>query len=295
MEPADLRRGAFAYTFSHMIRRFKLACEAVAGALWKRLLGSHVQAVLVDTDEGLFAVDPEDFGIGRRLRYRGACRSEELQRLGEYLPDDGEVLIVGAHIGTLAVPISRACRRVVAVEANPRSVDLLKMNLVLNDVSNCRVIHTAANDRHDPIEFLLSRANSGGSKRVPQVRSFLYYYDKPETISVPGAPLDDVLERHDFDLIVMDIEGSEVFALRGMQDILSRSQALAVEFVPHHLRNVSGVSVDEFLAPIEPHFQTLRIPSKGVNVESEGFLRTLQMMFLRGEEDDGIIFEKGPS
>jgi hypothetical protein len=90
----------------------------------------------------------------------------------------------------------------------------------------------------------------------------------------------------------MDIEGSEYFALRGMQKTLGSSTRLAVEFLPHHLRNVSGASVGDFVALIEPHFSTLTIPSKKLSVSRPDFRRTLQEMYDRDEGDDGILFEK---
>ncbi|MGH7427267.1 MAG: hypothetical protein ACREJ4_02740, partial [Candidatus Methylomirabilaceae bacterium] len=62
----------------------------------------------------------------------------------------------------------------------------------------------------------------------------------------------------------MDIEGSEYFALQGMQKILAHARVLVVEFLPHHLKNVSGVTVEQFLSVIPPHFRTLTIPSKGL-------------------------------
>jgi hypothetical protein len=90
----------------------------------------------------------------------------------------------------------------------------------------------------------------------------------------------------------MDIEGSEYFALQGMQRILKGSRALAVEFLPHHLKNVSGVSVQQFLSLIEPQFSTLTIPSREVRVERANFQSTLQRMYDADQADDGIIFEK---
>lgn len=50
-----------------------------------------------------------------------------------------------------------------------------------------------------------------------------------------------------FDLIVMDIEGSEYRALRGMPRILSATQALMLEVLPNYIDNIARVSVREFL------------------------------------------------
>jgi len=58
---------------------------------------------------------------------------------------------------------------------------------------------------------------------------------------VEGIVLDDFMKLKSFDLIFVDIEGSEYFAFKGMQKIFKQSKVLITEFVPHHLKNVSSV------------------------------------------------------
>ena len=270
----------------------KARFHALTGKLLRRTLGDHLLALIATTEHGLFAVDPEDRMVGRSLLQRGTYGREEVGRLERYVSPDAGVLVVGAHIGSLVVPLSKKCREVVAFEANPSTYRLLALNLRLNDVTNCRAVNLAASNVKETIEFLMSRANSGGSKRVPLIKKAMYYYDKPETVSVEAVRLDDYLEQAEFALVVMDIEGSEYFALQGMQRILKGSRALAVEFLPHHLKNVGGASVAQFLSLIEPHFSTLTIPSKQLRVEKANFQATLQKMYDADQGDDGIIFEK---
>ena len=268
-----------------------LAIQALKAAFTKRILGPHVYALVVKSDRGLFAVDPEDYGVGGELRMTGRYGAAEIQRLKAYMAPDSKVLIVGAHVGTLAIPISELRKKVVAVEANPATYELLTINIALNSASNCQALNIASSDKEESIEFLMSRANSGGSKRVPKVK-WLYYYDKPEIISVKAASLDEYLEEKEFDIVVMDIEGSEYFALLGMQKILSKCKVLAVEFLPHHLKNVSGITVEQFLSVIEPHFSRMTIPSKRLKVGAQEFGRYLTEMYNLEQGDEGIIFEK---
>ena len=77
-----------------------------------------------------------------------------------------------------------------------------------------------------------------------------------------------------------------------MQRILSKSKLLEVEFVPHHLKNVSSVSVETFLSLIKPHFNKLTIPSLNITAEPEEFSNHLEKMFQMNQVDEGIIFEK---
>lgn len=276
-----------------MKQRLKLAIQTWGGAILKRVLGSHVHALIVKSQNGLFAVDPEDLGVGGILRMKGEYGLSEIARLKGSITSESRVLIVGAHIGTLAIPISRLCKELVAIEANPNTFDLLKMNIALNAASNCRAINIAASDKDENIEFLLNRANSGGSKRVPKIKQLMYYYDHPKMISIKAVSLDKYLEEKEFDLVVMDIEGSEYFALKGMQQILSNAKVLIVEFLPHHLKNVGGITVAQFLSVIEPHFAKLTVPSKKQVLVRSQFLGYLTEMYDQGLGDEGILFEKG--
>ncbi len=275
-----------------MTLRLKFMIQRLIWAFTKRILGPHVSALVVKSANVLFAVDPEDFGVGRDLRKSGKYGLDEMEKLRPYLTSASRVLIVGAHVGTLAIPMSKLCEEVVALEANPATYDLLVMNIALNSASNCRAINIAASDKEEHIEFLLNRANSGGSKRVPKVYKYAYYYDKPKNISVKAVPLDEYLAGERFDIVVMDIEGSEYFALRGMKKILSRCQLLMVEFLPQHLKDVSGVTVEQFVSVIAPHFSRLTIPSKRQKVPAVGFVDQLTAMYNLDQGDAGILFEK---
>lgn len=275
-----------------MKQRLRLFIQSLIGSLTKKLNGPYVHALIAKTDNGLFAVDPEDVVVGRQLRKKGKYGIDEIERLKPHITSGSRTLIVGAHIGTLAIPIAKLCKEVVAIEANPNTYDFLTRNIALNAVPNCRAINIAASNKKESIDFLLSKANSGGSKRVPKNREYMYYYDKPKQISVEAYSLDEYLDDHQFDVVIMDIEGSEYFALQGMQDTLSKTKLLAVEFLPHHLRNVSGVTVAQFLSVIAPHFSKLTIPSKQKIVGAPDFIASLSEMYDNEQGDESIIFEK---
>jgi FkbM family methyltransferase len=214
-----------------------------------------------------------------------------VQLAESHLDRSSRVLVVGAHIGTVAIPLSKICRELVAVEANPVTCERLRLNVLMNERGNIRIIHAAANDVNGTIEFLLNTHNSGGSKRMPKYRDEIYFEDGPQAVTVPARRLDDMLDPA-FDLVFMDIEGSEYFAFIGMQCILSRAETLIVEFLPHHLSRVSGITVDDFLAPLAPHFDSLTIPTLGRVVARDEFRSALADLFERPEGDPAIVFRK---
>jgi FkbM family methyltransferase len=275
-----------------MKMRIILAIQTLIASITKKLLGSYVYALVVKSNNGLFLVDPEDSFVSWQLRYHGRYGFDEIERLKKYINSDGRILIVGAHIGTLAIPLSKLCKEVIAIEANPNTYKLLTTNIFLNSITNCRAIEIAASNKDGNIGFLLSRVNSGGSKRVPKIKNSIYYHDNPKEISVRAVRLDDYLKEKDFHMVLMDIEGSEYFALQGMQEILSRCRLLVVEFIPHLLKNVSDVTVEQFLYTIGSSFTRMTIPSKQLEVPASEFVSHLTKMYNLGQGDDGIIFEK---
>lgn len=278
-----------------VVVRLRLRWELLKSRLRQRLtrfvVGSHVEAFLVDTKQGLFLVDPEDGGVGGLLATTGTYGEHELQSIFSLTDEKSNVLFVGTHVGALAVPVSRHVKRVVGIEANPTTFALLEKNIALNNCANFHAIQLAASDEEGELEFLLSVTNSGGSKRMPHVRAYEYFFDKPHVVKVKADRLDAVALA-DYSVIVMDIEGSEYFALRGMPMILSRASHLIMEFLPHHLENVANVSVGEMLALIEPYFDSLTIPSKGLVIPKSQFLSALEEMYRLDQEDAGLIFSK---
>jgi FkbM family methyltransferase len=262
--------------------------QARLSALRRLIAGKRVAALLVDSDCGplLVAVGDE---VGLKFNARGAY-SAELSRLLTLVEPESNILVVGGHVGALAIPLAKACQSLTVIEANPETFRLLEINLLINKSHNVRALNFAANDKREELRFVANQANSGGSKRLPVVQKRMYFHDRPKIIAVPGVPLDEILADTSFDLIVMDIEGSEYFALRGMRRLLTKANKLAVEFIPHHLTNVAAVTVEEFVAQISPFFHRLFIPSKAVTLERKQFCAALQEMVDKGESDEGLIF-----
>jgi FkbM family methyltransferase len=260
----------------------------------RNVVGPYARAILVTTPQGNYLVGVDDVHVGMRLRFTGANAADEIKTLTQFCRPDSRLLVVGAHIGTLAIPLAKVCRAVVAIEANPETFELLHLNVQLNGLTNCRAIHKAASNRVEQIEFLINRVNSGGSKRSPIVKEPAYFHDNPQIVRVDAAPIDDLLPGEVFDVIVMDIEGSEYFALQGMQRLLAGATVLQIEYLTHHLRNVAAVTAADFVAQLSPHFVTLCIPRRRLVVGREEFLPTLSGMYDRGEGEEVIFFLKHP-
>jgi FkbM family methyltransferase len=262
----------------------------------KKISGKYTEGFFVQTGDFRFIVGSEDMSVGRTLRKKGIYGDDELKRISKLISTDSVVIFVGTHIGALAIPTARRVKSCVFVEANPQTFSFLSMNVSLNNVTNARCINVAVGEEEGEINFVLSTVNSGGSKREPVVKDEMYYYDKPNTISVPMVTLDSICsdEAEMFDLVFMDIEGSEFFALKGMHTVLNRTKALIIEFIPHHLLNVANCSAGEFIGLISKYFNYCYVPSKDAYLEVNEFAEFFSKMFALGEADDGLVFTNEP-
>ena len=269
--------------------RLHLGFKKIKSTRLRKKLGQNIKAIITESENGLFAVDPEDLEVGQKLR-SGGFGVDEVERLKTFINKKSKVLIVGTHIGALAIPLSKHCREITAIEANPNTFELLEINLHLNHAKNIIPHNIFANESHEKVEFLLNTVNSGGSKRKPKKSSFLYDFDNPEIIELESHKLDDYLPDHDYDLVLLDIEGSEYFAMKGMKNILSNCKTLVVEFLPHHLKNVADIDVETFLSVLPGHFTKFNLPNNQQKHNISEVKTVLQKMYDANIGEDGIIF-----
>ncbi len=275
-----------------------LANARLRAANFKRRLAARLPNIhqighIYHSPDGMFALPATDTSFATILRKGVSHGAEEVGRITSLAPPGRPMLVVGGHIGTLAIPLSLHASDVTVIEANPGTFKFLAANVALNGRDNIELIELAAGERKGTIEFVASNANTGGSKRRPKISDARYFYDSPKLVTVAMDALDDILEPR-YQTIVMDIEGSEYFALTGMKRILGAADLLFVEFIAHHLVNVSGVTADEFHAAVGHDFGYLLVPSTGVRYEGAAVRAALNEMIANDCSEEVIVFAKAP-
>ena len=86
-----------------------------------------------------------------------------------FLKVSKDVLVLGAHIGTMVVPIAGKVETVHAVEANPRNFDLLRQNIDLHQ--------KFISDAPKTVRFIDDVNFTAGSKLFPK-KNISFYKDK---------------------------------------------------------------------------------------------------------------------
>ena len=240
-----------------MSKKLKYFFRTLKSKKRKKIFGPNAKGIIYDSKNGYMALPISDITIGKNLGFKGHWNFNEIQKLLQQTTQDDVIYFIGTHVGTLLVPIAKKVKTVVGFEANEDTFWFIKANLCLNKISNATIFNKAVGDGAKKVTFYKNTVNTGGSKIKPIKDSILYNYDNPKQVEVDMVALDPFIAEQSLTPpsgIIMDIEGAEYFALKGMQATLAKVRFLYVEFVPHHLQNVSNSSVEKFLKTITPHF-----------------------------------------
>ena len=220
---------------------------------WRaKVLAAHGVAVVADAKNGLLAVQPGDFNVARALLQHGEYDWPQIAFLSSFVDAESRLIFAGAHVGALLIPIVRAAgtRAVLAYEPSPGNHKLLTMNLLLNEIDGIIVRNTAIGESPGKIRFTENRINTGNSRIDRLSGGIEVSMDSLDRSVPPQWPA--------VDLLVMDVEGNEVAAMRGGQGVLAKTRRLYVEFAPEQLRE-QGATSEEFISLVEKFFKSAYI------------------------------------
>jgi FkbM family methyltransferase len=240
-----------------MSKKLKYFFRTLKSKKRKKIFGPNAKGIIYDSKNGYMALPISDITIGKNLGFKGHWNFSDIQKLLQQTTQDDVIYFIGTHVGTLLVPIAKKVKTVVGFEANEDTFWFIKANLCLNKISNATIFNKAVGDGAKKVTFYKNTVNTGGSKIKPIKDSILYNYDNPKQVEIDMVALDPFIAEQSLTPpsgIIMDIEGAEYFALKGMQATLAKVRFLYVEFVPHHLQNVSNTSVEKFIKTMTPHF-----------------------------------------
>lgn len=155
------------------------------------------------------------------------------------------VVDLGAHVGTFALAAAAAGCRVLAVEASAENAALLRASAAINGMGELHVLRAAAGDAVGEVTF----TSNGPWGRVTSGD------DVPSETTVPGITIDELLLEFGWGgatFVKMDVEGSELTALRGMRRLLGGPAAPAVLFESNgHTLRLAGLDPDDLLVELE--------------------------------------------
>jgi FkbM family methyltransferase len=165
--------------------------------------------------------------VQRQIYFIGLYEPIECYMFAHLVKRGMTVVDAGANVGQytmLASTLAGPSGQVHAFEPVSKTFDQLEANTRANNLTNVRLCRAALwcdpttvdlglclSDKGDATYYSISRTGGGS------------------TVRAPGFKLDDYVEEHQIgriDVIKMDIEGSELFALKGMQHVIKHHRPL---------------------------------------------------------------------
>ena len=201
--------------------------------------GKHVLKTIHGVE---LLIDPSvDNGVELSLFETGTYEKGTIQLLHKFLKPGSAFLDIGANIGlmsSIASKIVGAEGKVLSVEANPKTIEILQHNLALNHAGNVSIFPFAlGSEKGTATLFENWNVNRGGASLLSQ--------DKQEGIDVPVEKLDDIFENDKIDLIKIDVEGFELEVLKGGIELLKKQLPVLIIEVSEQRENEAGVSPKE--------------------------------------------------
>jgi FkbM family methyltransferase len=220
----------------------------------------------VEIERGIsLYLDPRDLVPVSILR-GGEWQPEIWSSISAALPKDGVFFDVGAHIGYYSVKAARRVGhggRVVAFEPNPEIVRLLRDNVESNKLSEIEVLPIACADRDQTLTFFASATANTGASSLAEANADPGMGGNSKSYQVRARPIDDVVRELNvqrLDVMKVDVEGAEVYVLRGAIQSLNRFHPkIIAEVVPRQLENMKS-SKEELFALLESLGYSIRRP-----------------------------------
>ena len=200
----------------HHVARRRGLFGAIETALVNPAIGLWIDNVENDvvTIDGLtYDLNGESISIFTKGSIaRGKHEREERSFIEEYLPEQTDVIELGAGVGYLtALAANRVTGNVIAVEANPRLIPVLEKTRETNDLEY-EIVNAAYTGATEEIEFPLSTNYKFSS----------VHKESEHTVTVPGTSLEELVSSHDIEncALIVDVEGNEVDLVREELPIL---------------------------------------------------------------------------
>jgi FkbM family methyltransferase len=190
--------------------------------------------VMIDTIYGVFLSWEDDLITGQLRRYSAHTRNE-LAMIRSVVCEGDNVIDIGAHIGSYAIPFARFNRnagKIFAFEANPDNFDLLKKNIDLNHLEAV-VLPTQAIVSAEKGNFTLVSTEDRSTARY-------FYISTPvgSTADQESITVDEWYLTHcpntSIHFIKIDVEGAEYSAIMACKGIIEKFKpVLYIEINPH--------------------------------------------------------------
>lgn len=195
--------------------------------------------------------------IGRLIYYSKQYEPHVTKSIRKLLKKDDVFLDVGGNIGYFTMLgssiVDKNGGKVIVIEPNPQNLQLIFSSIAHNRYKNVKVYPLAVSDEAAILKFTTVGSNGGVVTKHSSDQKFTYW--------VQSVKLDEILINEPrLDLVKIDIEAHEPFALRGMKETIMRLRPkIITEFHPWAMEINNTESPIEYLKLLETYGYSLSI------------------------------------
>lgn len=182
-----------------------------------------------------------------QLTVKGDYETLQTEFFKKYLKASDNILDIGANIGYYTILFSQlvgATGKVYAFEPDLNSYSILKRNIENNNCTNVALFGYALGDSRGKVKLYLNEENRGDNRILKNEGNQNW-----EAIEVEMFRADELIDsKTRIDFIKIDIQGAELFAFQGMENILNQNEKITIisEFWPKGMDD-NGYSAQVFL------------------------------------------------
>jgi len=232
--------------------------------------------MVLDLEGFRLKVDPRDEGVVSFLLTTGKYEPYEVSLIEQIVKDGHFVVDIGANIGYHSVILAKlvgSSGHVMSCEPDENNFSMLMTNLDLNHLSaRVNTVKCAIGEKNGSITLYKNEHNLGDHRTYANDTSM------QQRIEVPMYTVDHLVPPGTkVDMVKMDIQGFEYFALKGMNRLLRENKDLTIfmEFWPDGFREAGcdPKEVANFL--LKQEFETYKIQehaNKIVKLTREDFM-----------------------
>lgn len=197
----------------------------------------------------------QDKYISRPLLVKGSYEQNITTIFAKYLRPDACVVDIGANIGYYSLLAASQCPegKVLSFEPDRKNFQLFKTSIAYNGFEKIiQAYNLAVSDANKTIVLsdLGNTANSGARFTSENEAILKSLPSSPDAYfhKIEAVQLDDFLKDTKVDVVKIDIEGHEPYAIQGMLNILKRDQpVMFAELAPGNIQLLGGMVAIDFL------------------------------------------------
>lgn len=189
-----------------------------------------------------------DEWIQQHIYFLGSWDPRGMNFLRNYLKQGDVFFDIGANIGTYTLVASRIVGETGVVHSFEAITDVyhrMVENIELNKLNNITPNHRAVYQHSQMLEFFVSSKENAGMSSI-----FHHDTESGKLENVQAVSIDEYIESGNIsrvDMIKIDIEGAELFALKGMTTTLERFHPVLIMEVSDDVLKNTGISGNEIL------------------------------------------------